>query len=127
MTGAEYLFDLIRALPEDMPSSLYTSNRAIIVVTQPDWERLATNLRGELTLDFAQDYKRRKLLGYQIGVVDTPIWRDTLVPNEDAISCLGIGDCLVRDDRLWRCVSMEGDGNGGVRKNFELVSEILYM
>ena len=127
MTGEEYLFDLIRALPEDMPSSLYTNNRATIVVTQPNWEWLAANLHGEFTLDFAQDCKRRKLLGYQIGVVDAPIWSEALVPNEEAIPRLGIGDYLVRDDRLWRCASMEGDGNGGVRKNFELVSEILYM
>lgn len=127
MTGEEYLFDLIRELPEDMPSWCYTEGRAAIVVDQIDWERLAADLCGKLELDLSQGRRRTKMCGYQIGVVDTTIWRPALVPNEEAISHLGVGEYFIKDGQLWCITAIVADKDKGVRKDAKLVSEILYV
>lgn len=105
MTGDEYLYNLTKAAPKNVPTD-YLVRSGTLIVSKSKWGRL----RAELWRDLRRGAAGVQLCGYMVGLVDVDDV-EQLVPDDSAIAYLDVGDYVIRRGKLYQVTYVNGRAN----------------
>lgn len=122
MTGEEYLFNLEKAAPKNVPIDYLTRNGTLIV-SKRKWN----HLRAEVWRDLLHDEAGVRLCGYPVGLVDVDNV-EQLVPDVSAITFLKVGDYVIHCGKLCHVTAVFGHLNEPEKQHVDImpVSDITF-